>query len=649
MRRLGMILLSVGMCLMLAGAVRADTKKPSKPQEFRPRFKTTAKGLALEARAGVLVSGVVLYEPEAGRPGSSPLDDVGPSQRCNQDDYGNTQNETPGAASPINPDNVLAGANDYRNGDASGGFYATTDGGSSWFDALVTRGPSAYDYDAAGDPVTSIDNTGRMYAAYIAFDRGDDENGLYVQTSTDNGLSWSDPVAVVDHQGPGSHDFEDKPYAACDYSPGSPHENNYYITWTKFSMGSPIYFSRSTDGGASFSTPERISSSSSCQFSCPAVGPNGEVYAVWFDYTNSTIKFDRSTDAGITWGADITVASFDNDFPPNPCGTFRTPTYPVIGCDISDGPRRGWIYVCWADASGGDPDILFCRSTDGGTSWSSPSIVNDDGTSRWQWWQWMAVHPTTGDIGASWLDRREDPAGCEYRTYATVSSDGGTTWLTNFPVSDVASDPSGSGWLGDYCGTTFRSEGFYSVWVDLRNDAGDAYAAWWTGAKITLTAPNGGEIWVIGHAHDITWTADGVTGTVSIVINRSFPGGPWENIVTGTANDGIYSWLVTVPATSAARILIFSDADPSVRDSSDGNFTISSLSPPVVTVYRSGNDADLSWSPTGAPHYRIYSDTLPYGDYTTLEGSTSDTTFADVDAITDVVIKFYRVHSSTQP
>lgn len=652
MKRLGLMCLLLVIGIALLGTANADNSKSKKTQETQ-QFKKTAKGLALEASSGVPVSGVVLYEPVSFQVTSDPFDEVGPNRRCNQDAIGHTQNETPIAASPINTNNVLSGANDYRNGDASGGFFASTDGGGSWFDALVTRGPVGYYFDAAGDPVTSVDNTGRMYAAYIAFDRNSDENGLYVQTSTDNGSSWSDPVAVIDHIGPGSHDFEDKPYAACDYSPGSPYLNNYYITWTKFSSGSPIYFSRSTDGGASFLTPIRISTSGSCQFSCPAVGPNGEVYAVWFDYTNSTIKFDKSTNGGLNWGSDITVASFDDWFPLNPCGTFRTPTYPVIGCDISGGPYNGWIYVCWADADNGDPDILFCRSTDGGASWSAPAMVNDDETSRWQWWQWLVVHPTNGEIGISWLDRRDDPAGCQYKTYATMSDDGGTTWETNFAVADVFSDPAGSGWLGDYCGITFKSDGFYSVWVDLRNDAGDAYAAWWTTApmSLTVTAPNGGEMWVIDQTHDITWTSDGVTGTVSIMINRSYPGGFWDNIVTGTDNDGVHPWTVAIPATEDARIQIFADDIPAVRDTSDADFTITDAlqSPEEVVVIRSGDDAELYWSSTGAAYYRIYSDIEPLGAYATYEGSTSDTTFTDVDAAIGGELKFYRVVSSTEP
>ncbi len=71
--------------------------------------------------------------------------------------------------------------------------------------------------------------------------------------------------------------------------------------------------------------------------------------------------------------------------------------------------------------------------------------------------------------------------------------------------------------------------------------------------------------------------------------------------------------------------------------------------PPVLVVTQSGDDAALSWTPSGSPYYRVYSDTTPLGAFGTFEGSTSDTTFVDVNAVTDGVIKFYQVTSSTQP
>jgi hypothetical protein len=71
--------------------------------------------------------------------------------------------------------------------------------------------------------------------------------------------------------------------------------------------------------------------------------------------------------------------------------------------------------------------------------------------------------------------------------------------------------------------------------------------------------------------------------------------------------------------------------------------------PPQIVVYRAGDDVELYWTSTGAPYYRIYSDATPFGSYATSEGSTSDTVFVDVGAVTDATLKFYRVLSATQP
>ncbi|MBU1706437.1 hypothetical protein KKB28_00810, partial [bacterium] len=71
--------------------------------------------------------------------------------------------------------------------------------------------------------------------------------------------------------------------------------------------------------------------------------------------------------------------------------------------------------------------------------------------------------------------------------------------------------------------------------------------------------------------------------------------------------------------------------------------------PPEVVVYRAGDDAELHWTSTGAPFYRIYSDTTPFGTYSTLEGSASDTLFFDTNAASASDKKFYRVLSSTLP
>ncbi|MBU1983574.1 hypothetical protein KJ815_04085, partial [bacterium] len=102
---------------------------------------------------------------------------------------------------------------------------------------------------------------------------------------------------------------------------------------------------------------------------------------------------------------------------------------------------------------------------------------------------------------------------------------------------------------------------------------------------ITVTSPNGGENWREGTAYNITWTSQNVTGEVAIDVNRGYPGGAWEPVTAGTANDGIYEWTVSSPSTAAARIRITSLTFLSVWDESNANFAIVPSNLPPVVVH----------------------------------------------------------------
>jgi hypothetical protein len=113
----------------------------------------------------------------------------GDDRRANQDYACFPQNETSISANPRNPRNLVGGANDYRLGWGTSGFYASTDGGKSWYDGVIPFPslPSGDNLDGGGDPALVHDRDGVVYYADINFNRTDDTNGIWVSRSTNGG------------------------------------------------------------------------------------------------------------------------------------------------------------------------------------------------------------------------------------------------------------------------------------------------------------------------------------------------------------------------------------------------------------------------------------------------------------------------------
>ncbi len=120
--------------------------------------------------------------------------------------------------------------------------------------------------------------------------------------------------------------------------------------------------------------------------------------------------------------------------------------------------------------------------------------------------------------------------------------------------------------------------------ADSYSDVGDTSAGNFTitdVGDITVTLPNGSEVWIVGNPEDITWTSGGVSGNVKIELDREYPS-TWETLYSSTTNDGIQSWLVAGAVTDQARIQISSVSAPTVLDVSDADFTIEEDDPPMI-------------------------------------------------------------------
>ena len=201
----------------------------------------------------------------------------------------------------------------------------------------------------------------------------------------------------------------------------------------------------------------------------PAVGPDGEIYVAWA--LNESIYFDRSMDDGNTWlDKDVVagkiVGGWDQSIP----GINRCNGMPVTMVDLSGGERNGTIYINYTDFSNGDedPDVWLIKSADKGNTWSMPVRVNDDTSGSDQFFTWMAIDQTNGNIYIVFYDRREYD---DLRTdvYLATSIDGGETF-TNERISDAPFIPKEGVFFGDYNNIAAHNGRVRPIWT--RMDSG---------------------------------------------------------------------------------------------------------------------------------------------------------------------------------
>lgn len=190
--------------------------------------------------------------------------------------------------------------------------------------------------------------------------------------------------------------------------------------------------------------------------------------------------------------------------------------------------------------------------------------------------------------GNYFLNRRGDD-NCDYK-----GGNWAIEWMAANPNSDLAK-------IVNVCGTCSHSQRLNCV---LKGSA-----FWWMMARIAgwegdsddrslrLTSPNGGEMWLAGSKHNITWRSNGEVGKVGL--EYSLNGGKtWNKISSSTKNDGVFSW--KVPATESTQCLVrVNEANGYLSDISNKHFSIiSSDNPPDVRITSPANNAAVKGSVT---------------------------------------------------
>ena len=448
-------------------------------------------------------------------------------ERCSEGQR--QQNEPSVAVNPANPDVVVAGSNDYCaaivNNEVWTGYYRSEDGGDTWTNSLVPGYPgdgSEAGLDspvhgtcgAAGDPTQTFDADGNLYYGFICFNRAKPINGgVYVAKYTDDGATYDRTTLVKPGTPSGlftAGAFQDKINLTVDQTDGE-HGGNVYVAWSQYhfaSRNNGVLFSRSTDGGVSFSKDIRVTpiAHGTASFTDLAVGPDGTVWLTYITYASASrpttdIWLLSSTDGGVSFGAPEHVASisrFDSDLFTGGTG----------GVDCGDGPfvcPSGFIFsrffsnsavaadedgahVVWAGRLDDGQSKVWSRTFADG-DWTGEAVTIDDVPMGHQWMPDIAS--ADGTITVVFYDSRADTAyaadrppgntatgnnsGNVVHTWMATSTDGGVSW----DETKITSTGSNFGWMthgsrrvgfwGDYIYVSAVPGAVNAVWTDSRD------------------------------------------------------------------------------------------------------------------------------------------------------------------------------------
>jgi hypothetical protein len=167
-------------------------------------------------------------------------------------------------------------------------------------------------------------------------------------------------------------------------------------------------------------------------------------------------------------------------------------------------------------------------------------------------------------------------------------------------------------------------------------------------SSVTVTAPNGGENWVVGSTQTIRWTASAVN-TVNLDY-RTSSSGAWTSIVQNlSAASGAYSWTVPSTPTTQARIRVTDAANPSTTDLSNGDFSISTPSG-SSDVTAQGTAIALITAPTGGgnPSLSVIRDGVYPATGSTSSAQQYDTYTGDTSRTLDWIgYSFAALHTFT--
>ena len=286
------------------------------------------------------------------------------------------------------------------------------------------------------DPNADFDTQGRVYQTMLPFNSFFDATKLHpdgeidVSYSDDNGRHWvkgNGGVALEPTNNASAKQaghVEDKQWIAVNHIPGHPYQDHVYAAWAVFNgssagQGIKVRLAVSRDRGQTFDKAVTISPPSQVgpadTFVYPSIDAAGALYVAFVSFppqgSASTIYVARSADDGVSFTpfVPVTVVNIITTATGGlPNTRFRdgiaesfvaSPTYP------------GHLYLTYEDWGGTQMDVKFTQSTNGGLTWSTPVVVNDNAdtaTSPTDQFQPTVAAGPAGAVAVAFYDRSEE-------------------------------------------------------------------------------------------------------------------------------------------------------------------------------------------------------------------------------------------------
>ena len=305
--------------------------------------------------------------------------------------------------------------------------------------------------------------------------------GIFLAKSTDGGTNFGAPVNISKNIGSST-----SPQFAVS-------GNEVFVVWQGKTTGKyQIIFAKSTDGGATFSTPVNISNNSG-DSSFPKIAISGNnLYVTWaFTVTNKDfdILFATSSDGGTTFSTPVNLS--------NTLGDTGLPQITSSGNDV---------YVTWENNASGNFDVFVAKSTDNGKTFGIPVNVSNNPKPSGA----PQILASGNNVYVVWMDSTPG----NYDIFVAKSTDNGSTFGQPVNVSNNAGD-------SGYPQMTMSENTLYVVWTDtISNKNYDVLFAKSTDGGATFSAP----VNISKNIGASGWAQITVNGNIYVIWEDSAPG-----------------------------------------------------------------------------------------------------------------------------